>query len=345
MKITLPEQALGEYRVHLMKEQDAEGVVALYRAVYGDHYPIKEMYDPRYIISQQEAGLMYRVLVTDAGGKVLGHHAMYRLNETYSGLYEGGQGMVLKEHRGKGFDGALHGYIARILMPGIGGEEIWGESVTNHVFMQKSTLSVGGKETGIELELMPAESYEAEKSASGRVSAVVACACLKEKPHTIFIPASYADILKRIYDNAKRDRRFEAAAAPLPPDAKTRCAETFIAPAGVLRLSIFEAGEDAGALIDSLVRKYTEAGAVVLQVFLPLNQPWAGALVDALNLRGFSFAALVPRWFDADALLMQKLVCPTDYDNIHLYSDLAKDMLTFIKEDRARAEALAAKLK
>ncbi len=101
MKITLPEQALGEYRVHLMKEQDAEGVVALYRAVYGDHYPIKEMYDPRYIIAQQEAGLMYRVLVTDAGEKVLGHHAMYRLNETYSGLYEGGQGMVLKEHRAR----------------------------------------------------------------------------------------------------------------------------------------------------------------------------------------------------------------------------------------------------
>ena len=173
MKITFPEKELGDYKVRLMSKQDAEGVVALYRAIYGDNYPIKEMYDPQYIIEQQESVLMYRVVVVDSAGNVLGHHATYRLKETYHGLYEGGQGMVLKEYRGKGFDGALHSYIVRILMPGIGGEEIWGESVTNHVFMQKSTLSAGGKETGIELELMPADSYEVEKSAFGRVSAVV----------------------------------------------------------------------------------------------------------------------------------------------------------------------------
>ncbi len=338
MKINAPVQAFGDYEIRLMKEEDAPGVVELYRAIYGDHYPIKEMYDPQYIIRQQEEGLMYRVVVADASGNILGHHAMYRLKETYRGLYEGGQGMVLQEHRGKGFDGVLHGYITKILMKAIGGEEIWGESVTNHVFMQRSTLSVGGKETGIELDLMPAESYEAEKSASGRVSAVVACACLKEKPHTVFLPAPYEEVLKTIYNTAGRNRRFETAAGALPGNIETRYADTFIPSAGALRISLFEAGKDAGDVMDGLVRKYTEAGALVLQAFLPLDQSWSGALTDALNRRGFFFSALVPRWFDADALLLQKLILPTHYDNIHLYTDFAKDMLKFIIQDRKRVE-------
>jgi len=341
MNVTCPAQILGEYEIRLMKESDAPGVVDLYRAVYGEHYPIREMYDPRYIVQQQKAGLMYRIVVADASGKILGHHAMYRLNETYSGLYEGGQGMVLMECRGKGFDKAIHGYMVRTLMPAIGGEEIWGESVTNHVFMQKSTLSVGGKETGIEIELMPAESYETEKSAPGRVSAVVACACYKEKQHTIFLPAPYEEPLRKIYDNAKRERRFETGAGALPEKINTRYADTFIAGAGVLRISVFEAGKDAGDVMDGLLKKYTDAGAVVLQVFLPLDQSWSGGLVGVLNRRGFFFSALVPRWFDADALLLQKLVNATNYDNIHLYSDFAKDMLKFIIRDRIRVESPA----
>ena len=144
MKINLPTHELGEYRIRLMQDADAPGVVALYRTVYGDYYPIKEMYDPQYIISQQEAGLMYRVVMADAAGNILGHNALYRLQEAYAGLYEGGHGMVRAEVRSKGFSNAIQAYVIQILLPAVGGEEIWGEVVTNHVFMQKTAHSVGG---------------------------------------------------------------------------------------------------------------------------------------------------------------------------------------------------------
>lgn len=95
-------------------------------------------------------------------------------------------------------------------------------------------------------------------------------------------------------------------------------------------------------MIAGLVKKYTDAGAVVLQVFLPMDKPWSGALTEKLNHLGFFFAALVPRWFDADALLLQKLAKPTNYDNINIYSDFARDMLNFIIQDRTRVEDLPA---
>lgn len=343
MKVNVPAKNYGDYKVRLMQDSDAQAVVDLYRMVYGDHFPIKEMYDPQYIVQQQEEGLMYRVVVVDASEKVLAHHAMYRLRETYHGLYEGGQGMVLPECRGKGFSNFTQDYIAQVLAPAVGVEEFWGESVTNHVMMQKAALYVGVKETGIEIEVMPAESYVAEKSAPGRVGAVVCNLVVKEKPHTVFLPASYADLLRKIYDNAKRERRFEASTQALPEGVKTRYADTFIASAGVLRITIFEAGSDVNEVIAGLVRKYTADGAVVLQVLLPLDKAWSGALTELLNRQGFFFAALIARWFDADGLMLQKLIHATNYDNIHIYSDFAKDMLKFIIQDRARVDALSAR--
>jgi hypothetical protein len=342
MKKTVPTQEFGEYRIRLMKDSEAPAVVNLYRAVYGDHFPIKEMYDPRFIVEQQEAGLMYRVVAVDPSEKVVAHHAMYRLEETYRGLYEAGQGMVSPEYRGKGFSNVLQDYIGRKLAAAVGVEEFWGESVTNHVMMQKAALHVGVKESGIELEVMPAESYAAEKSAPGRVGVVVCFLAVKEKPHTVFLPSPYAGLLKRIYENGKRDRTFEAGVQGLPEGVRTRYVDTFIASAGVLRVSLFEAGKDVEEVIAGLVKKYTAAGAVVLQVLLPLDKPYSGAVTEVLNRRGFFFSALIPRWFDADGLLLQRLVHPTHYNNMQIYSDFARDMLEFIIQDRARAETLAA---
>jgi len=336
MKINVPDQAYGDYKIRLMRDSEAPAVVDLYRAVYGDHFPIKEMYDPKFIIRQQEEGLMYRVVAVDASDKVLAHHAMYRLAETYRGLYEAGQGMVYPEHRGKGFSNVLQEYIARTLAAAVGVEEFWGESVTNHVMMQKAALNVGVKESGIELEVMPAESYQAEKSAPGRVGAVVCFLVVKEKPQTIFLPEPYAQLLKKIYENGKRNRKFAASVQTLPEGVRSRYADTFISSAGVLRVSLFEAGKDLSEVMTGLVKKYTAAGAVVLQVLLPLDKPWSGAATEVLNRQGFFFSALVPRWFDGDGLLLQKLECPPDFENIVLFSDFSKELLEFIRKDRER---------
>jgi len=338
MPINVPTREYGEYRIRLMKAEEAPAVVDLYRAVYGDHFPIREMYDPEFIVKQQEAGLMYRVVAVDADDKILAHHAMYRLAETYRGLYEAGQGMVYPEHRGKGFSNVLQEYIGTTLATAVGVEEFWGESVTNHVMMQKSALYVGVKESGIELEVMPAESYTAEKSAPGRVGAVVCFIAVKEKPHRVFLPAPYAELLQRIYANGKRDREFAAGDQALPEDGRSRYVDTYISSAGVLRVSLFEAGPDLAAVMAGLLEKYTAAGAMVLQVFLPLDKPWSGAATEVLNRHGFFFSALVPRWFDTDGLLLQKIVHPTNYGEMKIYSDFARQMLEFIIADRVRVE-------
>jgi hypothetical protein len=59
--------------------------------------------------------------------------------------------------------------------------------------------------------------------------------------------------------------------------------------------------------------------------------------VGILRERGYFFGGPLPRWFNGDGLLMQKLLCPPDFEGIVLVSDFAKQFLEFIKEDWRRA--------
>ncbi len=111
-------------------------------------------------------------------------------------------------------------------------------------------------------------------------------------------------------------------------------AHTYIAGAGVLRMTVRMAGEDVEGQVASLMSRYLDEGAEVFQVFLPLDKPYSGALTEAMRRQGFFFGAVLPRWFDADGLLLQKLVRPPDPDRIRLYSDFARELLAFIIGDR-----------
>jgi hypothetical protein len=166
---------------------------------------------------------------------------------------------------------------------------------------------------------------------------------LQEKPQTIYLPAPYAEILPKIYERGQRKRRYAPAAQALPETGETAYARTLIAGAGLLRVSVKEAGQDLPEVVEGLVQEYRSAGAEVFQVFLPLDQPWVGSATEVLNRKGFFFAAVVPRWFDADGLMLQRLVKTTQYDAMHIDSDFSKDLLKFIIQDRCRAEGLSSR--
>jgi len=182
---------------------------------------------------------------------------------------------------------------------------------------------------------MPAAAYEAERSASGRVSAVVMVAPpIKDKLHDVYLPTPYEEIMREIYGRGRWQRRLQVSGAPLPAGVQTRLAHTYIAGTGMLRLSVPAAGADVEGQVSSLLGQYRDTGAEIFQVFLPLDKPYSGALTEAMRRQGFFFGAVMPRWFDADGLLLQKLVHPPDYDRIRLYSDFARKLLAFIRSDR-----------
>ncbi len=74
-------------------------------------------------------------------------------------------------------------------------EQVFGEPVCNHIFAQRGTASAGWITQAIEVDLMPAEAYDKEKSASGRVAALLDFKTIIRKPHTLYLPAVYREVL------------------------------------------------------------------------------------------------------------------------------------------------------
>lgn len=166
-----------EYTIDDFRPEDAEGVVALYRAVYGENYPIRSVYDAREIIRQEESHETYRMVARSPAGEIVGHVAVYHSVPPAPNqeLYEAGQLMVRPDYRqtAVAFE-LIHACISEL--PQKHNIGLWGEAVCNHLFTQQMMARERFVETGLEMDLMPESSYSlpTSQAAGGRVSVIFA---------------------------------------------------------------------------------------------------------------------------------------------------------------------------
>jgi hypothetical protein len=324
------------FTVDHFRPEDAEGIVRLFRVVYGEHYPIRLFYDPAAICRANEEGRYYSIVARTPSGEIIGVNHLYP-SATCRSLYESGVGLVLKEHRRLGVNSRMLMYLYNDFIPRHSYiEEVFGEAVCNHPYMQKAMAAYHFVETAIEVALMPAEAYTQEKSAAGRVATLNAFRCYKPKPHRIFLPPAYERELRRIYDGLDDTRDVVMSEGEIPGATPTRADLTVFDPARVARIAVPESGGDFLNRLSSLEGEALTKNVVVFQVWLNLTEPWVGAVVDILRDRGYFFGGALPRWFDSDGLLMQKLLCPPDFEGIVLVSDFARELLDVIKADWQR---------
>lgn len=95
------EPAEENFDVGSFRPEDAGGVVRLFRAVYGEHYPIKLFYDPQAIIAVNEAKKYYSIVARTVSGDIIGVGHLFR-SAPYPSIYEYGVGLILKEYRNTG---------------------------------------------------------------------------------------------------------------------------------------------------------------------------------------------------------------------------------------------------
>ncbi len=330
------------FEVGYFRPEDAEGIVRLFNAVYGEHYPIRLFYDPAEIIAANRDGRYYSIVARTASGKVIGVNHLY-LSSPCKALYESGVGLVLKEYRNSGANTRMLRYLYEEFVPGRENiEEVFGEAVCNHPYMQKAIETFRYVEAAIEVALMPAEAYAKEKSAAGRVATLTAFRCYRPKPHRLYLPAAYDGTLRRIYGRLDDARDLEPSAEAIPAGAASRAEMEIFDFAQVARITVHEIGGDFPGCLAGLEARGREKNVVVFQVLLNLTTPWVGAAAELLRDRGYFFGGALPRWFGGDGLLMQKLLCPPDFEGIVLESDFAKELLTVIQEDWKRAQSAGA---
>jgi len=337
-----PPKAQEPFTVDDFRPEDAGGIVRLVRAVYGEHYPIRLFYDPAEIIRANREGQYYSIVARTPAGEVIGVNHLYPSAPCRS-LYESGVGLVLKEYRSLGVSKATLGYIYEEFAPRHSHiEEVFGEAVCNHPYMQKSIAPFRFIETAIEVALMPAEAYAKEKSAVGRVATLTAFRCYRPRPHLIYLPAEYEGELRAIYRRLDDPRDLEGSREKVPAGSASRLDITIFDFARVARIPVYEIGEDFAARLAALEAEGEKGQAIVFQVWLDLTTPWVGEAVSVLRKNGYFFGGALPRWFDGDGMLMQKLLCPPDFDGIVLESDFSRELLDFIIGDWRRVQTVSA---
>jgi len=333
----LQEQA--PFTVGSFRPEDADGIVNLFRAVYGKGYPIRLFYDPAAITAANREGRYYSICARTASEEIIGVTHLY-LSAPCKSLYETGVGLVRKEYRNSGANKKLLGFLYNEFVPRNPHiEELFGEAVCNHPYMQKAIEVFNFVETAIEVALMPAEAYAQEKSAAGRVATLNAFRCYKSKPHRIFLPPTYERELRGIYNRLDDARDMAVSEGDIPRAKLSRAYLTVFDLARVARIAVPEIGGDFQDRLSALEGEGLTKNAVVFQVCLNLTDPWVGAAVDVLRERGYFFGGPMPRWFDGDGLLMQKILCPPNFEGIVMVSDFAKQLLEFIKADWRRTRS------
>jgi hypothetical protein len=324
------------YEVGLFKREDAEGIVGLFKEIYGDEYPIKLFYDREELTKANEEGRYYSIVARTPDGRIVGVNHLYR-SAPNEKLYEWGVGLVSRDWRGEGVFNRIGTVVTEDVIPRLGIQAVFGESVCNHLHSQKMCARARFIDMALEAALMPGEVYSREASTAARVAALLQFRTYKPRPHKIFVPACYEKELRFLYSGFDDERELVTTNGDGLPSDKTETDLILFDFAKVARVSVFHAGADFEERMEELEKEWTDKSSVVIEVWLKATEPGACAAVEILREKGYFFGGVLPRWFDDDGIFMEKLDCPPCFDSIQLYSDRAGEILAMVKKDWERA--------
>ena len=336
------EKEQNKYKVDAFHPADSLLLPDLFRKIYGDHYLAGEVYDPAHYIRTNESGESMSIIARGQDGMPVGHVALVT-SAPHQGVREVGQGVVDPACRGGGI---LNSMIDQAIVladhdPSVCG--LYGASLTNHTFSQRSVWRAEFVDVGFEIGFVPARMMQIEADAAGPVATCLQYLPLGDAPsQRTFLPSAYRDLAVHLYDHLGLQRQFENGGDALDQNPPSRIEVLDLPRFDIVRVNVMRIGADLPALLASINREAEQNGRTMVQVFLELGSPTADAACEALRKQGFWFGGLLPRWMDRDALLLQKSINGDPwFDGIQAFTNDAKALLRFIHADADRQQALA----
>ena len=329
----IPEGA--DFTVGYFEAADAPGIARLFHAVYGDGYPIDNVYIPERLIEEHRRGGMRSAVARIDTGDIVAHEALYRSSAPNPCLLECGLGLTLPAYRS-----STAFFRTNLLLMELVGKDgvdgVFGEAVCNHLITQKFQKYSNLMETALEPSLMPARAYEAEQSAGGRVGCLVYSRVDRDRRKTLCIPAAYRDELPFLMDGLGLDRELVVSDTSLTGNGGAIKIERFDF-AGVARCTITTPGTNLAARLTELEQNLRHDDYVLIQIFIDLGNPGSAGVVEMLRHNGYSLGGFLPIWFGSDALLMQKHFVDPDFEGLRIYSERGHQLVDIVRDDWTRA--------
>lgn len=319
----------NEFRIALFTPEDAPDISRFYRETYGDDFPIKYVYDPAEIVRRYD-GVNHRTAVArDSENRLAGMGSLFRLGPNPL-LYEAGQLMVSRLHRGKGLSNIIGRTVLEEYPTQIPVAAVFIEALCSHTLSQPSATNAGLLPTGVELEWLPAMGSKNDGAAAVNISLLMLFRVFKDAPHTIYSHPAYAGFIEERIREFGIKRMVEPGDSPVVES--TDAQSDILRDTAIATLSVFRAGADWPEV---LARFEAEAAGCALHVRLNLGDqatPWA---IDILRGRQFFLSAYLPLWFEKDGILLQKLPADPDFSVPRYESERAKVLAEAVRADWA----------
>lgn len=321
-----------EVTIGLFRPEDALGVALAYYETYGDTFPLEHVYDPEEIVRRNATDDQYTVVARTPRGEVVGLFGLFR-HAPDPHVYEAGQLMVLgsyrKRHLSTEFSKVALDSLPRQLRIPV----VFLEAVSNHTVSQLIALPRGLAFTGLEVECMPLGVHAKEAGATRNISLFLMFKSFEKTSCDVYLPEAYRTFCESLYAELALPRVCCCAAALT---GETVASPFFIQETGLLRLTVTRAGRDFGEAVSMAEAKAGNQG--VVQIYLNLGDAAAPQAVEVLRDRGYFLAGLLPYWFGADGLLMQKVGVEPDWDAIQCVDRKAAALRALVREDFSLAK-------
>jgi hypothetical protein len=324
------------FRIAAVDAANACHVASVFRSVYGEDFPVRDVYHPEILWQDIQAGRLASGLAFDGNGRVAGYISMFK-SAPNPRLWETGNMVVVPEYTRTDISLRLIQFFTDLMesrkhdMDGI-----FMEAVCSHFFTQIGAAQLGMLDCAFELNQLDGASFKNGKGNKGGL-ARISCACsfleMSDPVGPRYLPERYDGILRHMAESL-RLRSFFSSTAALPVHETTCMEEKYYDAARTWKVSVSTIGSDWAKTVTRIILEAQHRKTISLQVMLNMASPHIGKAVDILHEQGFFFGGMAPFWFGADGLLMQQLWgSKPEYEKIKVYTQRAKDLLAFIRSD------------
>jgi len=326
-------------RIRLISPDDAEMLARLAFKVYGYTY-VSVFYYPEKIRELIQKKLLISAVCVNSEEDIVGSLSLF-FEKPDARVADSGAAMVDPIYRGhnlfKKMKCFLRDYASQNDMYGI-----YSEAVTIHPFTQQGNISLGAKETGVMLafikEKVTFKKINDNILPAQRQAVVLYYLKVNKEPHRhVYLTEKFSPMLSNIYKNLDLDRTIHTipTCETHPFSEELSVLHTSVKPdLNVAVITVQLIGHDAFELIMQQLKTFCLKKIETIYLEIPLNTPGSAVLSAMLNKEGFLLSGIIPEFDIGDYLKMQYLNnVLVEPDNIHLASELAKELLRDIIKD------------
>lgn len=213
---------------------------------------------------------------------------------------------------------------------------VYSYSVANHVFTQRGVIKLGFRDCGILLATSPAtwKFKGIDEPGTQRVSVVLSFTYLEQpSPRRIYAPPHHAAMIARILEHIAAPHVLAPPTEPPAfPDSTSRIDTKVYPLENCALVSVHHYGSEIVREVRIILRELCLKQVAAIALFLPLDDPITCFVTAELEKLGFFFAGIQPETGSGDSLILQYLNnIPLDYAKVQAYSDLARDLLAYIR--------------